>query len=208
MKGTRLADRLRGARLAFDAEGIRDVDILNTDKDSPFFSLVDWSITDESSRTVQATALEVSLAHLGNLSVPELDDRDVRRSVFATIWKAVKKTWPELWTQESRLLSKVGVVCLTRFAIDTITKWADSDQLQIDLLDLDQIDGLTRDILKYMDSRFWTQPWAATASGGFDTNQGRERVVKALTQLYRNGKRGEEWSTDIEIIEPVQQVVR
>ena len=92
-------------------------------------------------------------------------------------------------------------MCLTRFVMDTITKWSDSDQLEIDILDLDQIEELTKDILKYMDERFWTYPWASGASGGFDTNQGRERVVQALTQLYRNGKRELTWSTDIDIIE-------
>jgi DGQHR domain-containing protein len=205
MKNTKLSERLRGARLAFDAEGIRDVDILNTDTESPFYNCIDWSTTEEDSRMVQATAIEASLSHLGNLSVPELDDRDVRRSVFSTIWKTVKTAWPDLWGNGSRLISKVGIVCLTRFIIDTITKWADSDELEIDILDPDQVEKQTIKILKYMDKRFWTQPWATTASGGFDTNQGRERVLKALTQLYRNGKREVEWSSDIEIIEPVKQ---
>lgn len=202
MKTTPLAERLREARISFDSEGIRDVDILNSDKDSPFYKLVDWTITEEASRTVQATAIEASLAYLSNLNVPELEDRDLRRNVFATVWKTVKKTWPEQWTVGSRLLSKVGVVCLTRFVIDTITKWSDSDLLKIDLSDPDDIARLTADIVKYIDPRFWTQPWAATASGGFDTNQGRERVVKALTQVYRNLRRGDEWFTDIDIIDP------
>ena len=201
MKSTDLAVRLQKGRLAFDAEGIRDVDILNTDDESPFYKTIDWSITDEDSRMVQATAIEQSLAYLGNLGVGELEDRDDRRAVFSAIWSTVKAKLPDLWVEKSRLISKVGIVCLTRFVMDMITKWADSDALEIDVLDLEQIEKLTNDILKYMDKRFWTQPWASTASGGFDTNQGRERVVQALTQLYRNGRRDVKWSTDIEIIE-------
>lgn len=52
-----------------------------------------------------------------------------------------------------------------------------------------------------MDERFWTAAWAETAQGGFDTNQGRKRVVGALTQLHRNGRYKDEWYTDIDIID-------
>lgn len=204
MKSTALSERLLGARLAFDVAGIRDVDLLNSDPESPFYQSVDWSTTEEDTRMVQATALEASLSYLGNLSVAEFDDRDVRRSVFLAMWKAIKAIWTDLWVAGSRLMSKVGIVCLTRFVIDTITKWADSDELDIDILDLDKIKSLTKSIIKYMDRSFWTQPWASGASGGFDTNQGRERIMKALTQLYRNGKRDDPWYTDIEIIEPIK----
>ena len=202
MQKTALLNRLRGAGIAFDAEGIRDVDVINSDPDSPFYQTVDWSTTEVDSRMVQATALEASLAYLGNLSVPELEDRDVRRSFFLAVWKAIKETWPDLWVEGSRLISKVGIVCLTRFISETITTWADSDDLQIEVLDLEQVESLTRDIITEMDTQFWTQPWAEKASGGFDTKQGRDRVVMALTRLYRNGKRNLPWHTDIEIIEP------
>jgi DGQHR domain-containing protein len=202
MQETALIDRLRGAGIAFDADGIRDVDVINTDKDSPFYHSVAWSTTPQASRLVQATALEASLAYLGNLSVPELEDRDVRRSFFLAMWKAIKETWGTLWTENSRLISKVGVVCLTRFLSDRITTWADNDRIEINILDLEQIATQTREIIAVMDTRFWTHAWAERASGGFDTNQGRDRVVAALTRLYRNGKRNLPWNEDIDIIEP------
>ena len=49
--------------------------------------------------------------------------------------------------------------------------------------------------------RFWKAKWADKAPGGFDTAQGRDRVVEALRQLLRNEKRGLPWYTDIEIIQ-------
>jgi hypothetical protein len=63
----------------------------------------------------------------------------------------------------------------------------------------------SRKIVKYMDKRFWTAPWAEKAAGGFDTNQGRERVVSAIRQLYRNGRNELEWYTDIDIIDRVPE---
>jgi hypothetical protein len=101
------------------------------------------------------------------------------------------------------LVSKVGIFCLTRFIADRISQWADSDDLEIEITDLDQIKGLTEKILSHMDAKFWTTPWAERASGGYDTNQGRDRVITALTQLYRNGRREIAWYTDIDIIDPV-----
>ncbi len=201
MKGTALADRLKSAKLAFDVEGIKDVDLVNSDPDSPFFKTIDWTTTPKPNRMVQATAIELSLDYLGGLGVSEYDDRDVRRSVFLTIWKTIRTQWKRLWKKDSRLVSKVGIVCLTRFISDRITNWADSDDLDIEVTDLEEIEKQTRNIIQYMDPRFWTTPWAEKAQGGFDTNQGRDRVLQAITQLFRNGKREIAWYTDIEIID-------
>ncbi|WP_159462640.1 DGQHR domain-containing protein [Caballeronia glebae] len=201
MKGTPLATRLKGAKLAFDVEGIKDVDLINSDPDSPFFQTIDWTTTPQENRMVQATSIEISLDYIVGLGIPEYQDRDVCRSVFLTIWKAIKAYWPSLWVTNSRLISKIGIICLTRFVADRITNWADSDDLDIEVTDLEQIESQTKKIIKHMDMRFWTTPWSEKAQGGFDTNQGRERVMSAITQLYRNGKRDIAWYSDIDIIE-------
>jgi DGQHR domain-containing protein len=201
MKATSLANRLRSARLAFDVEGIKDVDLVNSDRESPFYKTIDWTTTPAADRMVQATAIELSLDYLGGLGVTEYNDRDVRRSVFLTIWKTIKTRWAPLWKKDSRLVSKVGIVCLTRFIADRITNWADNDELDIEVTDLEEIETLTRKIIQPMDQRFWTTPWAEKAQGGFDTAQGRERVMQAITQLFRNGKREIDWYTDIDIID-------
>ena len=201
MKGTSLAARLKGARLAFDVEGIKDVDLVNSDVDSPFFQTIDWTTTPKSKRMVQATAIELALDYLSGLGISEYEDRDVRRSVFLTMWKTIRAHWKSLWKKDSRLISKVGVICLTRFVADRITSWADSDDLDIQVTDLDQIEVQTKKIVQYMDPLFWTTPWAEKAQGGFDTNQGRDRVLLAITQLFRNGKRDIPWYTDIDIID-------
>jgi DGQHR domain-containing protein len=201
MKKTSLAERLKGAKLAFDAEGINDIDLVNADAESPFFGTIDWTTTPKENRMVQATSIELSLDYLGGLGIEEYDDRDIRRSVFLAIWKVIKEEWPKLWVKDSRLISKIGVVCLTRFIADLITNWADSDELNIEVTDLAQIEDQTRKIIKYIDPKFWTTPWAEKAQGGFDTNQGRDRVMAAITQLYRNGRRDNPWYTDIDIID-------
>ncbi|REE06555.1 DGQHR domain-containing protein [Paraburkholderia sp. BL27I4N3] len=201
MKNTSLALRLKGARLAFDVEGIKDVDLINSDIESPFFKTIDWSTTPQKNRIVQATSIEISLDYIAGLGVPEYSDRDICRSVFLVIWKAVKTQWPSLWVKDSRLLSKIGIICLSRFIADRITNWADNDDLNIEVTDLEEIESQTDKIIKYMDPKFWTTPWAEKAQGGFDTNQGRERVMSAIIQLYRNGRRGIAWYTDIDIIE-------
>lgn len=200
-KATTLNDRLKGARLAFDEEGINDVDLINSDKESPFYQTIDWPSTPKSKRKVQATAIEISLDYLGGLGISEFSDRDVRRSIFLSIWKVIKEKWGDLFKADSRLISKVGIVCLTRFIADRITNWADSDELEIEITDLAHIEEQTKKIINYMDKRFWTNSWAEKAQGGFDTNQGRDRVVAAITMLYRNGRRDLPWHSDIEIIE-------
>ncbi len=201
MKATALAERLRGAKMAFDVDGIKDVDLVNSDPDSPFFKTIDWTATPKANRMIQATAIESSLDYLGGLGLAEFDDRDVRRSVFLVIWKTIKAVWKPLWKKDSRLVSKVGIFCLTRLIVDRIANWADSDELDIQITDLEQIEKQTRSIIGYIDSRLWTTPWAEKSAGGFDTAQGRERVLAAITQVYRNGRRDIAWYTDIDIVD-------
>jgi len=203
MKSTSLANRLKGARLAFDADGIKDVDLVNSDLESPFYNSIDWTTTPKANRLVQATAIELSLSYMSGLQLAEFEDRDIRRSVFLTIWRTIKAAWPTLWKKESRLVSKVGIFSLTRFVVDRISQWADNDELDIEVTDLAEIEAQTRSILGYMDQRFWTAPWADKSSGGFDTNQGRDRVLAALTKLYRNGRKDLDWYTDIDIVDPI-----
>lgn len=203
MKQTELADRLRAARLAFDEDGIKDVDLVNSDKESPFYQSIDWPTTPKPGRMVQATAIEFSLDYLANLGIAELADRDVRRAVFLAMWRIIKTAWKDLWVPDSRLLSKVGVSCLTRVVIDFIVNWSDNDILKIDISNLDDIEKNTKKVVDLMNPNFWRVPWSERAQGGFDTTQGRERVRQALVQLYRNGKNDVQWSDDIDIIDAV-----
>jgi DGQHR domain-containing protein len=200
---TQLIDRLRAARMSFESEGIKDIDIVNTDTDSPFYQTIDWTTTPKAKRMVQATAIELSLAYMSGLGLSEFEDRDVMRSVFLTVWRTIQGTWKPLWKKDSRLLSKIGIVCMTRFIVDMIAKWADNDELEIDISDLEDMKIQTAKLIAHMDTKFWTSPWAETSQGGFDTTQGRERVVRALTQLHRNGKNGDDWYKDIDIISSV-----
>lgn len=201
MHSTALARRLAGAKMALDVAGVRDVDILNLDKDSPFFQSVAWPSTTKSKQMIPATALEMSLEYMGSLAVPEYEDRDVRRSVFMAIWRSVRARWPDLWRPKMRLVSKVGIICLTRFTVEKMVAWADNDHIEISLGDLDDVEEQTRKILSYMDGEFWTAPWAEKAQGGFDTAQGRERVYDAITMMYRNLRRRQPWSADIDILD-------
>jgi DGQHR domain-containing protein len=201
MQQTSLADRLKAARISFEAEGIKDIDLVNSDRNSPFYETIDWTTTPKAKRMVQATSIEMSLDYMSNLGVAEFEDRDVRRNVFITMWKTIQNHWVSLWKPNSRLVSKIGIYCLTRFVVDMIVKWSDNEDLDIDPADLEDISEETDKIISLMDSRFWTTDWAERSEGGFDTKQGRERVVRALTQLYRNGRYKDEWYADIDIID-------
>src|SRR5205823_2049135 len=53
MSNTELIDRLKAARMSFEAEGIKDIDIVNTDPDSPFRQTIAWTITPKHKRMVQ-----------------------------------------------------------------------------------------------------------------------------------------------------------
>lgn len=198
LKDTDLSKRLQGARIGLNAQDISDVALVNSDTESPFYQHVDWPTTPEPQRLVQATAIESSLNYVEGLRVPEFADSDVRRAFFLTLWREVKKTWPALWREKSRLISKVGIIVLTQYLADTLAKWADSEDIELILTDESQVTEHVGKILKYMDPLFWEAPWV---EGGYDTQQGRQRIYAGLETLYRNGRRGNDWYDDIGFID-------
>ena len=66
---------------------------------------------------------------------------------FFTVWDAVRSSWPDAWEPEtrSRLLSKVGIVCMSAYITDALVSaydWGD-----LDISDPDAI-GAARDGLE------------------------------------------------------------
>ena len=63
--------------------------------------------------------------------IPEFEDKDTLIDYFFTLWKEVKTTWRDLWVAESKLLSKVGIVCMTQYVTNSVASSYDLAQLDI-----------------------------------------------------------------------------
>jgi DGQHR domain-containing protein len=116
-----LEERLHTARLSlsrhYDLVGLVD-----TEQESPFKGMIDWPANRKGSRIVLPAAIEAALRYIQDQDLKMLKEEDALLEFFYAIWGAVRARWPALWGEGSRLLEKVGVVCLNQYLADSLFK--------------------------------------------------------------------------------------
>ena len=125
-------------------------------------------------------AVEIALRDIEDRQLQPLkDDTDALLEYFYAVWTTVRQAWADVWGRDdSTLLSKVGVVCLTMYLTDALAKvyeWG-----EVELTDPGQAATRTVVLLRNQERRFWMAGWK---DGGLDTPAGRQQVVEDLTQL-------------------------
>lgn len=190
-----LKKRLNTARLNLNPN-VGFVGLVNEGEDSPFRGIISWPITPAENRIVTPTAIETSIGYIQQQKVRDFASDDVLLEFFYAIWRRIAATWPELWNAESRLLSKVGVICMTQYMTDMLV--AQYDIGRLDISDPDAVANLVDEVLAYQERKFWIVP---LTSASFDTKVGRSLIVQALVQIARNIRAGTPWFEDIEIID-------
>ncbi len=194
-----LADRLKTARMVLGRHTF--VGIVDNSPESPFYQSVEWPTekTDadgERMNLIRPASVEQAVATIQKKNLPDLADDDSHIEFFFTLWWAVRDRWPDLWTEDSKLLQKVGLVTLTTFVIEDLMHLADRGG--IDLSDPDATrTEIEENILAYLHPEFWEREWAAKS---LDTSAGRQLVVDALTTMRRNLGRGVKWDTDLQLL--------
>lgn len=193
-----LKERLRTARLNLDAN-VGFVGLVNDGEDSPFCGMISWPLTPADNRIVTPSSIEASLTYIQQQKVKDFESDDVLLEFFYAIWRQIHTRWPDIWNVKSRLLSKVGVICVTQYMTDALT--ASYDMGRLDISDPDQVSGLVDEILANQERKFWTAPWTSTS---YDTKVGRSLIVQSLVQISRNLRGGSPWFEDVEMIDATE----
>ena len=193
-----LETRLKTARLALDAN-LGSVGVLDEDPDSPFLGMVAWPNNPRENWFVVPTAIEAMASEARSLGFGELEDLDSLNSFLIAMWTVVKDEWRHLFVANSKLLSKVGLTCMTQFVCSTIKTWARNPRLrdQVDPGDPDKVRAVTSDVLATLDPRFFEADWASTS---YDTRAGRDLVMGDLETLSYNVTSGEPWHEGLKVI--------
>lgn len=127
-----LAGRLRTARLSLHKNAAL-VSIVDLEEGSPFYKSVIWPVEteDQDGRVefVRPAAIEVALSQIDQKDLVGLDNEDALIAFFYALWNAIYNAWPDLWHEESRLLSKAGLVAMTIFLLEDLTPFIDRDLL-------------------------------------------------------------------------------
>jgi hypothetical protein len=192
-----LEERLRKVRLNLDPR-YEFVGFADSDESSPFRGLIDWPSNRTPRKVVKPAAIEATIADVQRRKVREFNDEDTVVTYFFTIWGAVQQKWPEPWTEEtnSRLLSKVGIVCMSAYLTDALVSAYDWGEL--DISDPDAVRGRVNRLLAFQEEQFWTVGWT---SSSLDTRAGRDLVLAALSLVARNKRAGVPWYEGIQLID-------
>ncbi len=194
-----LANRLKTARIALGIHTF--VGIIDGLPESPFYKGVIWpteqsDADSERNEVVLPASIEQSLAAISKKNLPDLKDDDALLDFFFTLWHSAKQHWPHLWTEDSQLLKKVGLVTFTTFVIEDLIHVADRGI--IDLSNPDEVRReLEKNIFQYLNPEFWERDWI---SKSLDTSSGRQRVVNEITVMRRNLLRGANWDADLSLV--------
>ena len=196
----RLEKRLKAARITSGTYSSY-VDIVDNSPESPFYKSIIWpvesSVGDSDRKDlVRPASIEQAIATVAKKKLPDLNDVDSLVEFFFTLWEAVRDKWPELWSSDSKLLQKVGLVTFTMFVIEDLVSIADRGYLT--LSDPDEVRReIRKNILDCLTPQFWKSDWTAKS---LDTSAGRQIVVDALVEVRRNIRRGERWDLDVDLI--------
>ena len=193
-----LKERLKTARLNLNPN-VGFVGLVNEAEDSPFQGMISWPITPEANRIVTPSAIEASITYIQQQKVRDFASDDVLLEFFYTIWRRISAGWPDLWNADSRLLSKVGIICMTTYMTDSLVGSYDLGRL--DISDPEQIATLVEEILSYQERKFWKVSWSSTS---YDTKVGRSLIVHSLVQIARNIRAGSPWFDDIELVDATE----
>lgn len=190
-----LEQRLRTARLSLNPN-YEHVGQVNSEDGSPFKDLVDWPANRTGERIVVPAAIEQALQYIQDQNLKDFREDDALLEFFYATWNAVRTKWPDLWTKDSRLLDKVGVICMSQFLTDSLAKLYEWGSL--DLTDPDQVRAKAETLLAAQHKEFWTRPWK---SSSYDTRVGRQLIVDDLVQLTRNLRAEDPWYQDLQVVD-------
>ena len=193
-----LETRLKTARLALNPN-LGSVGVLDEDPDSPFRGMVSWPNNPPDHRIIVPAAIEAMASEAKSLGFGELEDLDGLNAFLIAMWTVIKEEWTHLFVADSKLLSKVGLTCMTHFICSTIKTWARNPRLrdQVDPGDPDKVRAVTRDVLATLDPKFFEADWASTS---YDTRAGRDLVMADLETLSFNVANGEPWYEGLRVI--------
>jgi DGQHR domain-containing protein len=192
-----LDERLRKIRLNLDPR-YEFVGFADNDEASPFRGYIDWPSNRTERKVVKPAAIEAAVADIQRRKVREFNDEDTVVTYFFTIWDTVRKKWPQPWEKEteSRLLSKVGIVCMSAYLTDALVSaydWGD-----LDISDPDAVRKRVNQLLAFQEEQFWEVGWTTTS---LDTRAGREMVLEALSLVARNKRAELPWYEEIKLID-------
>lgn len=196
---TDLDARLRTARLSLN-KNLGYVGLANELEDSPFKSLINLPSTNPENKWVAPASIESALAYIQSKGLQALDDDDCHFEFFIAMWASIKSEWTTAFSKESKLLSKVGIQCMTRYITDAIDYMVGFSDDEFDFSNRSDVDAATKRVLRYQEQAFWTSDWSISIS---DTKSVRDDIDEALRVIQQNIRHKHTWNEGVTLIKSI-----
>lgn len=195
-----LEHRLKTSRLSLSPQ-LSYVGLANDLDESPFKGIIALPSMPEDDRKVVPAAIETSIAYIQSKNIQELASEDAAYDFFIAIWEVIKNTWPDCFPNEKKLVSKVGIVCLTRYITDAINLLSGYPGNDINIADPESVTTTVQNILKTQTPEFWHAEWSLQVA---DNRTVRDAIQDALTTIHQNIRFRHPWFNDIPFIKNIE----
>lgn len=193
---TDLDTRLRSARLSLN-KNLGYVGLANEVEDSPFKGLVSLPDTIPENKWVVPAAIESAITYIQSKGLQQLDDDESHFDFFVAVWCAVRENWPTAFSRESKLLSKVGIQCMTRYIADAIDYMVGFSDDEFDFSNREDVKKATARVLRFQEEQFWLLDWSISIA---DTKAVREEIDEALRIIQQNIRHKQSWRNGVGLV--------
>lgn len=193
-----LDQRLKTAKLSL-SPNLSYVGLANDLAESPFKGMISLPSTPTENKKVVPAAIEASIAYIQSKNIRELTDEESAYDLFITIWTVIKDNWHKTFPNEPKLMSKVGIVSMTRYITDAINMISGYPGSQIDLSNSDSVYEAVKNILTTQTEEFWLSNWDLAIS---DTRNVRDQIQEAMLTIHGNIRYKQNWHNEISFIKP------
>lgn len=192
-----LEGRLKAARLSL-SPNVGYVGTANEGDDSPFKGLVSLPDTPEDSRVVVPAAIESAIAYIQSKRMRQLvNEEDSAYEFFISIWSTIKASWPAAFTKNSKLLTKVGLFCMTRYVADAVDFMVSFSDHESNLSNSEDVTKAVGRVLALQEEKLWLVDWSITIS---DTKTVRDEIDEALKAIQQNIRYKQPWFSELKIL--------
>lgn len=166
---------------------IPDVDLVDTEDESPLKNLIHWQ--NNTDGIVKINAIESAFGYIVD-RVPEAkEDETIKRDILYQIWRSIKEIFPDIWeiTDGNHLFEKSPFIVLTSLLVDYAFTYcdivSDLEDEEISIMDENIFFNATKMYMKKFPPEFWTKEWTKK---GLDTNAGRILIKNSIAQIKSN----------------------
>jgi DGQHR domain-containing protein len=192
-----LEQRLRTARLSLN-RNVGYVGFADETPDSPFHGRVNLpGRPDSVERIIVPAAIEASIAFIQSKRFKQLSDEDAAYEFFIAMWASIKSKWDRGFSKDSKLLSKVGLVTMTRYITEALDSLATYGGQSLNFGNAEDVGKAIERILGLQSEDFWLSDWTIAVS---DTKAVRDQVESALKTIQQNMRDKEPWHQDVALV--------